>query len=121
MQPESTLGAYRILSPLGAGGMGEVYRAHDAKLDREVAIKVLPKAMSADPERVARFQREARTLAAFQHPNIASIYGFEEDDPNRFLVMELVEGQDLSERLKAGPIPIGDAVRRTSRASSTAI
>jgi serine/threonine-protein kinase len=110
MKPESILGAYRILSPLGAGGMGEVYRAHDPKLDREVAIKVLPEAMSADPERVARFQREARALAAFQHPNIASIYGFEEDDPKRFLVMELVEGQDLSERLKAGPIPVGDAV-----------
>jgi serine/threonine protein kinase len=110
MKPESTLGAYRILSPLGTGGMGEVYRAHDPKLDREVAIKVLPEAMSADPERVARFQREARTLAAFQHPNIASVYGFEEDGSNRFLVMELVEGQDLSERLKAGPIAVADAV-----------
>jgi serine/threonine-protein kinase len=106
MNPGSVLGAYRVLSPLGAGGMGEVYKAHDPKLDREVAIKVLPEETSADPERIARFQREARTLAALQHPNIASIYGFEEDGDNRFLVMELVEGPDLSERLKEGPIPI---------------
>jgi len=109
MEPETTLGSYRILSPLGAGGMGEVYKAHDPKLDREVAIKVLPKGMSADPERIARFQREARALATLQHPNIASVYGFEEDDNRRFLVMELVEGQDLSERLKAGPLPIDEA------------
>jgi len=79
MEPETVLGAYRILAPLGAGGMGEVYRAHDPKLDREVAIKVLPKEMSSDPERIARFQREARALATLQHPNIASVYGFEED------------------------------------------
>jgi hypothetical protein len=109
MEPETVLGAYRILSPLGAGGMGEVYRAHDPKLDREVAIKVLPKEMSADPERIARFQREARALATLQHPNIASVYGFEEDGTQRFLVMELVEGQDLSERLKAGPVSVDDA------------
>jgi serine/threonine protein kinase len=109
MEPETTLGAYRILSPLGAGGMGEVYRAHDPNLDREVAIKVLPKEMIADPERIARFQREARALATLQHPNIASVYGFEEDGSQRFLVMELVEGQDLSERLKAGPAPVDEA------------
>jgi serine/threonine protein kinase len=110
MKPDSVLGAYRIMAPLGAGGMGEVYRAHDPKLDREVAIKVLPDEMSADPERIARFQREARALATLQHPNIASVYGFEEEDDRRFLVMELVEGQDLSERLKAGPISTDDAV-----------
>jgi len=110
MEPETNLGPYRILSPLGAGGMGEVYRAHDPKLDREVAIKILPADMSADPERIARFQREARSLATLQHPNIASVYGFEEDDNRRFLVMELVEGQDLSERIKAGPIPIDEVV-----------
>ncbi len=110
VEPETTLGAYRIVSPLGAGGMGEVYRAHDPKLGRDVAVKVLPEEMSADPERIARFQREARALATLQHPNIASIYGFEEDDDHRFLVMELVEGQDLSERLKAGPIPVDEAV-----------
>ena len=109
MEPETVLGAYRILSPLGAGGMGEVYRAHDPKLDREVAIKILPKEMSTDPERIARFQREARALATLQHPNIASVYGFEEDGIQRFLVMELVEGQDLSERLKGGPVPADEA------------
>jgi len=109
MEPETVLGAYRILAPLGAGGMGEVYRAHDPKLDREVAIKVLPKEMSSDPERIARFQREARALATLQHPNIASVYGFEEDGIQRFLVMELVEGQDLSERLKGGSIPVDEA------------
>jgi serine/threonine protein kinase len=110
MEPETTLGAYRVLSPLGSGGMGEVYRAHDPKLDRQVAIKILPENVSADPERIARFQREARALATLQHPNIASIYGFEEDGQNRFLVMELVEGQDLSERLEAGRISVEDAV-----------
>jgi serine/threonine protein kinase/WD40 repeat protein len=110
MEPETVLGTYRILSPLGSGGMGKVYRAHDPKLDREVAIKVLPKEMSADPERIARFQREARALATLQHPNIASVYGFEEDGTQRFLVMELVEGQDLSERLKTGPVSVDEAV-----------
>ena len=83
MEPETTIGGYRVVSLLGAGGMGEVYRAHDPKLDREVAIKILPEEMSADPERIARFQREARALATLQHPNIASIYGFEEDDNRR--------------------------------------
>ncbi len=110
MEPETILGGYRIVSLLGVGGMGEVYRAHDPRLDREVAIKVLPGEMNANPERVARFQREARALATLQHPNVASIYGFEEDDQDRFLVMELVEGQDLSERLNAGPIPVDEAV-----------
>jgi len=110
MEPETKIGGYRVVSLLGAGGMGEVYRAHDPKLDREVAIKILPEEMSANPERIARFQREARALAALQHPNIASIYGFEEDDNRRFLVMELVEGEDLSERLARGPIPVDEAV-----------
>jgi serine/threonine-protein kinase len=110
MEPETRIGGYRVVSLLGAGGMGEVYRAHDPKLDREVAIKILPEGMSADPERIARFQREARALAALQHPNIASIYGFEEDETHRFLVMELVEGKDLSERLGKGPIPVDEAV-----------
>jgi serine/threonine protein kinase len=110
MEPETTLGAYRIVAPLGRGGMGEVYRAHDPKLDREVAIKVLPEEMSSDPERVARFQREARSLATLQHPNIASVYGFEEDESHRFLVMELVEGQDLSERLDEGALRIEQAI-----------
>ncbi|NIP90284.1 MAG: protein kinase, partial [Gammaproteobacteria bacterium] len=87
-----TLGHYEILGALGKGGMGEVYRARDTKLGRDVAIKVLPREMSGDPERVARFEREARLLASLQHANIASIYGFEHDGGVRFLAMELVEG-----------------------------
>ncbi len=110
MQPDTTIGSYTIVSAIGAGGMGEVYKAHDAKLERHVAVKVLPENVGTDPERVARFEREARALAALQHPNIASIYGFEEDGDRRFLVMELVEGQDLSERLKGGPLPVEEAV-----------
>ncbi len=98
------LGPYEILSPIGAGGMGEVYRAKDSRLDREVAIKVLPEAMTRDPERVARFQREAKVLASLNHPNIAAIYGFDdhrlETGATHFLVMELVEGETLSKRLK---------------------
>jgi serine/threonine protein kinase len=97
---------YEIVNLLGRGGMGEVYRARDAKLGRDVAIKVLPREVSGDPERLARFSREARTLAALQHPNVASIYGFEEIDGVRFLVMELAEGEDLSVHLRKGPIPL---------------
>ncbi|HKI85037.1 MAG TPA: protein kinase, partial [Candidatus Krumholzibacteria bacterium] len=105
-----TLGHYEILGLLGKGGMGEVYRAHDTKLQREVALKVLPAAVAHDAERIARFEREARTLATLQHPNVASIYGFEEDEGQRFLVMELVEGEDLAQRLKRGALPIEDAI-----------
>lgn len=105
-----TLAHYEITEAVGKGGMGEVYRARDSKLGREVAIKVLPEAMSNDPERLARFEREARTLASLQHANIASIYGFERADDTRFLVMELAGGEDLSQRLRRGPIPVGEAV-----------
>ena len=105
-----TLAHYEITAPLGKGGMGEVYCARDSKLGREVAIKVLPTEMSGDPERLARFEREARTLATLQHANIASIYGFENDNGTRFLVMELAEGEDLSERLERGPVPVDEAV-----------
>src|ERR1051326_3158653 len=91
-----TLGGYHLQSLLGAGGMGEVYRARDAKLGRDVAIKILPRAMTADPDRLARFEREARTLAALNHPNICAIYGLEEADGFRFLVLELVDGETLS-------------------------
>ena len=105
-----TLAHYEITGLLGQGGMGEVYRARDTRLDREVAVKVLPREMSGDPERIARFEREARTLATLQHPNVASIYGFESSDEARFLVMELIEGEDMSERLKRGPLGIDDAV-----------
>ncbi|HKS96045.1 MAG TPA: protein kinase [Terriglobia bacterium] len=104
------LGSYEILSPLGAGGMGEVYRARDTQLGRDVALKVLPEALARDPERMARFKREAQVLAALNHSNIAAIYGFEESDGVRALVMELVEGTTLSERLKYGPLPLDDSL-----------
>jgi Tol biopolymer transport system component len=112
------LGPYEILSALGAGGMGEVYRARDTKLDREVAIKILPEAFAADTERIARFQREAKTLASLNHPNIAHIHGLEESNPSagsgqaavRALVMELVEGEDLAQRIAGGAIPVAEAL-----------
>ena len=104
------LGAYEILTLLGSGGMGEVYRARDTKLDREVAIKILPELFVSDPERVARFQREAKTLAALNHPNIAHIHGLEESGGARALVMELVEGEDLAQRIARGAIPIDEAL-----------
>ncbi|MDO8631614.1 MAG: protein kinase, partial [Phycisphaerales bacterium] len=106
----ATLGPYSIVAPLGAGGMGEVYRARDSRLDRDVAIKVLPEAFARDPERMARFQREAKVLASLNHPNIAGIYGFEEVEGNRFLVMELVEGATLADRLHDGALPVEDAL-----------
>src|SRR5437762_10000799 len=93
------LGPYEIVAPLGAGGMGEVYRARDGRLGREVAIKVLPAAVANDAERMARFQREAQMLASLNHPNIASIYGLEDSGGVRALVMELVEGPTLAERI----------------------
>jgi eukaryotic-like serine/threonine-protein kinase len=104
------LGSYEILSALGAGGMGEVYRARDTRLDRLVAIKILPEALVADAERVARFQREARVLASLNHPHIAAIYGLDEADGVRALVMELVEGEDLARRLTRGAIPLDEAL-----------
>lgn len=94
------LGVYEVLSPLGQGGMGEVYRARDTKLQREVAIKVLPELLALDRERLARFEREAQVLAALNHPNIAHVYGVLDDPPA--LVMEPVEGEDLSARLTRG-------------------
>jgi len=100
----SRLGPYEILSPLGAGGMGEVYKAHDRKLNRDVALKILPDAFASDPDRLARFTREAQTLAALHHPNIAHIHGLEESGGVRALVMELVDGEDLAQRLVRGPI-----------------
>jgi serine/threonine protein kinase len=104
------LGPYEIVAPLGAGGMGEVYRARDAKLGREVAIKILPELFAADPDRAARFEREAKTLASLNHPHIAQIYGLEEGAGVRALVMELVEGEDLAQRLVRGPIPLDEAL-----------
>src|SRR3977135_1522582 len=92
------LGPYEILSALGAGGMGEVYRAHDTKLNRDVALQILPDAFASDPDRLARFTREAQTLAALNHPHISHIHRLEEAGGVRALVMELVEGEDLAER-----------------------
>jgi serine/threonine protein kinase/tetratricopeptide (TPR) repeat protein len=107
----SKFGVYSILGPLGSGGMGEVYRAADMRLGREVAIKTLPEAFSRDPERLARFEREARMLAALNHPAIAAIYGLEESDGVRFIVMELVPGDTLSEKLSHGPLPLDEALK----------
>jgi serine/threonine protein kinase len=109
------LGPYQITGAIGAGGMGEVYRARDTKLDRDVAIKVLPFDLAKDPERLARFGREAKLLASLNHPNIAHVYGFEsaalaEGTTAHFLAMELVEGEDLAERLKRGAIPVDEAL-----------
>ncbi len=101
LTPGTRLGPYEVVSALGAGGMGEVYRATDSHLKRSVAIKVLPASMAADADRLARFQREAEVLAALNHPNIAAIYGLEKTPDLTALVMELVEGQDLSEMIAA--------------------
>ncbi|MGA9885002.1 MAG: protein kinase [Candidatus Acidiferrales bacterium] len=105
------IGAYEILAAIGAGGMGEVYRARDAKLGRDVALKVLPEAFARDSERMARFQREAKLLASLNHPNIAAIYGFEDSGLTHALVMELVEGPTLADRIASAPIPIDEALR----------
>jgi Tol biopolymer transport system component len=110
LSPGHMLGRYEIVSLLGAGGMGEVYRARDSRLGRDVAIKVLPDAFVQDPDRLTRFEREARLLASLNHPNIASIHGFEEADGTRFLIMELVPGETLAERLQGGPLPAKDAL-----------
>src|ERR1700681_615952 len=104
------LGPYEIVSQIGAGGMGQVYRARDTKLGRDVALKILPEALAHDVERLARVQREAKTLASLNHPNIAAIYGLEESGGMTALVMELVEGEDLSQRIARGAIPIDDAL-----------
>ena len=104
------LGPYEIAAQIGVGGMGEVYRATDTKLKRDVAIKVLPSALAADPERLARFQREAEVLASLNHPNIAAIYGLEEADSTKALVMELVEGPTLADRIAQGAIPVDEAL-----------
>ena len=108
------LSHYRVTAALGAGGMGEVYRATDTRLGRDVALKLLPPAFASDPERLARFEREARLLASLNHPNIAQLYGFEQvtlpdGSSAQLLAMELVEGEDLAERLKRGAIPVAEA------------
>src|SRR5215471_3187876 len=106
----SRLGPYDILSPLGAGGMGEVYRAKDTKLGRDVALKILPASFTNDPERLARFRREAQVLASLNHPHIAQIYGLEEANSPQFLILELVDGESLDKRIAGGPIPVDEAL-----------
>src|SRR3974390_323281 len=110
LQSGTRLGPYEILASLGAGGMGEGYRARDSKLNRDVAIKVLPESVATDPERLARFHREAQVLAALNHPNIAHIYCVEDSGPTHALVMELVEGPTLADRIAQGPIPLNEAL-----------
>src|SRR2546426_3975216 len=110
LSPGTRLGPYEILAALGAGGMGEVYRARDTKLGRDVAIKILPELFAADPERLARFGREAHLLASLNHSHIAAIYGLEESNGTRALVLELVEGPTLAERIADGAIPLAQAL-----------
>ena len=110
LEPGAHLGSYEILSCLGVGGMGEVYRARDSKLGREVAIKVLLEQVASDPERLARFEREARVLAALNHANVATLHGLEQDGETSFLVMELAEGESLADRIARGPIPVDEAI-----------
>src|SRR5215475_12500474 len=100
------LGPYEIVGAIGAGGMGEVYRARDTRLHRDVAVKVLPETFAADPDRLARFQREAQLLASLNHPHIGAIYGLEE----HALILEFVDGETLADRIARGPIPIGEAL-----------
>ena len=110
LEPGTTLGPYAVTAKIGQGGMGEVYRARDTKLDRDVALKVLPEAFTSDPDRLARFEREAKVLASLNHPNIGAIHGFEESGDTKALVLELVEGPTLADRIAEGPIPIDDAL-----------
>src|SRR5919108_1860467 len=104
LSPGTRLGLYDVVDTLGVGGMGEVYRARDTRLQRDVALKILPESYSSDPERLARFEREARVLASLNHPHIAALYGVEESSGVRALVLELVEGITLADRITLGPI-----------------
>jgi len=108
--PGTRLGFYQVLAVIGAGGMGEVYRARDTRLQRDVAVKVLPEAFVRDPERLARFEREAQLLAALNHPNIGAIFGLEDAAGTPALVLELVEGPTLADRLSEGPIALDEAI-----------
>jgi serine/threonine protein kinase len=110
LTPGSRLGPYQVTAPIGAGGMGEVYRATDTNLGRDVALKILPDAFARDADRLARFQREAHLLASLNHPGIAHIYGLEHADGRHALVMELVEGPTLADRIARGPIPFEEAL-----------
>src|SRR4026207_305500 len=108
LQKGSQLGPYQILGPIGAGGMGEVYRARDTKLSRDIAVKVLPESVGQDHDRLARFTREAQLLASLNHPNIAAIYGVEEADSGLALILEYIDGETLAEHINKGPIPIAE-------------
>ena len=110
LTPGTRLGPYEIAAQIGVGGMGEVYQATDTTLNRQVAVKVLPESLAADAERIARFEREAKTLASLNHPNIAAIYGFEKSSGVHALVMELVEGPTLADRIAQGAIPVDEAL-----------
>src|SRR5918995_170022 len=111
MNSGDTLGAYRVQQKLGEGGMGEVYRARDTRLGRDVAIKILPDSFATDPDRLMRFEREAKVLASLNHPHIAQIYGLEDAGATRALVMELVEGPTLADRIAQGALPLDDALK----------
>jgi serine/threonine-protein kinase len=110
LSPGTRLGVYEVTAQIGEGGMGQVYRATDTKLKRQVAIKILPPSLANDPDRLARFQREAEVLASLNHPNIGGIHGLEESGGVTALVMELVEGEDLSQRIARGPISLDEAL-----------
>jgi Protein kinase domain len=113
--PGTKLGPYEIVALLGAGGMGEVYRARDTKLGRDVALKLLPQVFTTDADRVTRFKREARVLASLNHPHIGAIYGFEDAGDMPALVLELVEGPTLDDRVRRGPLPLPEAFSGRSR------
>ena len=115
LNPGTKLESYEILGTLGAGGMGEVYRARDSKLNRDVALKILPAIFTDDAERIARFRREARVLASLNHPNIGSIYGLEESNNLRVFVLELVEGPTLADRIAGGAVPLEEALAIASQ------
>ena len=110
LSPGTTLGPYSVTAKIGEGGMGEVYKARDTRLDRTVAIKVLPEHVAADPDLKQRFEREAKTISSLNHPHIAAIHGIEEAEGTRALVLELVEGPTLADRIAKGPIPLDEAL-----------
>ena len=123
LAPGTRLGIYEVTAPIGAGGMGEVYRARDTKLGRDVALKVIPDTFALDPDRLARFKREAQVLASLNHPHIAAIYGFEDSGETHALVLELVEGETLADRIARGAIPLDEALpiaRQIAEALETA-
>src|SRR4029450_6553626 len=111
LQSGTQIGPYQVLTAIGAGGMGEVYRARDTKLSRDVALKVLPSEFTSDPDRLSRFKREAQVLASLDHPNIGAIYGFEDSEGVHALVLQLVEGPTLADRIAQGPIPVDEALQ----------